>query len=273
MASQSRRRALTVFGVLGLLVAVGGLWALQRRLIYFPDRIAPSVEVLGPDWSEVSYETSDGLTLRGWYRQPDQEQPLFLVFNGNAGNRADRVSLGKALAQEGFGVLLTDYRGYGGNPGHPTEEGLAADARAAVAFAEGAEAGPLIYFGESLGAAVAIELASALPPAALVLRSPFVSLADVGRVHYPWLPIGALLKDRFPSGERMASIDVPTLVIAGDRDSIVPLDQSRRIFEAGPGPKAWLVIEGADHNDFALVAGPAVIEAVISFAIDATVGD
>ena len=274
MTSQSRRRALTVFGVLGALVAiVVALWALQRRLIYFPDRAAPSVAVLGPAWSAVTYDTSDGLTLAGWYRPPDPGRPLVLVFNGNAGNRADRVSLGSSMAAAGMGVLLTDYRGYGGNPGHPTEDGLAADARAAAAFAERAATGPVVYFGESLGAAVAIELASERLPAALVLRSPFVSLAHVGRVHYPWLPIGVLLKDRFPSAERLASINVPTLVIAGDRDSIVPLDQSRRIFDAAPGPKEWAVIEGADHNDVALVAGPDVIETVVSFVNDAAVGN
>ncbi len=262
-------------GVLAVLAVVFasviGLWAVQRRLIYFPDGRAPSLGMMGPGWEEVVYQTTDGLTLRAWYRVPEPSQPVLVVFNGNAGNRADRASLGSGLAAAGVGVLLTDYRGYGGNPGHPTEEGLAHDARAAVAFVrERAPGNPLVYFGESLGAAVAIELASVDPPAALILRSPFTSLADIGRVHYPWLPVGRLLKDRYPSAERIESVRVPTLVIAGEADSIVPISQSREIFAAAPGPKQLLAIPGADHNDAVLVSGPEVIEAITAFAAQAT---
>jgi hypothetical protein len=170
-----------------------------------------------------------------------------------------------------LGVLLTDYRGYGGNPGHPTEEGLANDARAAVAFVRERAAGsPLVYFGESLGAAVAVELAAVDPPAALVLRSPFTSLAAVGRVHYPWLPVGSLLKDRYPSDERIQSMLIPTLVIAGDADSIVPISQSQKICAAAPGCEQLVVIPKADHNDPALVSGPRLIEEVAAFVAEAT---
>ena len=201
---------------------------------------------------------------------PEPGQPVVLVFNGNAGNRADRAPLGSGLAAAGLGVLLTDYRGYGGNPGHPTEDGLASDARAAVSFVrEWAAGSPLVYFGESLGAAVAVELASADPPAALVLRSPFTSLADMGRVHYPWLPASALLKDRYPSIERIGSVHTPTLIVAGETDAIVPVDQSRALFAAAPGPKQLLVIPSADHNDPVLVAGREMIETVVAFIAEA----
>ena len=240
--------------------AAVGLWTAQRRLIYFPDRSAPSLGAMGPGWEEVAYETMDGLTLRAWYRAPEPRRPVVVVFNGNAGNRADRASLGSALAASGLGVLLTDYRGYGGNPGHPTENGLASDARAAVAFVRGrSAANPVVYFGESLGAAVAVELASVDPPAALVLRSPFTSLANVGRVHYPWLPVGSLLKDRYPSDERIRTVQVPTLVVAGDADSIVPISQSQEIFAAAPGRKQLVVVSGSE-----------MIEAVAAFVAQAT---
>ncbi len=257
-------------GALALLAVVFasavGLWAVQRRLIYFPDRRAPSLSVMGSGWEEVAYQTSDDLTLRAWYRAPELTRPVVVVFNGNAGNRADRESLGSGLAANGLGVLMTDYRGYGGNPGHPTEDGLARDARAAAAFVRARSAeSPLVYFGESLGAAVAVELASVDPPAALVLRSPFTSLAEVGRVHYPWLPVGSLLKDRYPSDERIGLVQVPTLVIAGEADSIVPVSQSREIFETAPGPKQLVVIPGADHNDAILLSGPKMIGEVAAF--------
>ena len=107
-----------VLGVLVVVAAVGaGLWAGQRRLIYFPDRTAPSLSLIGPGWEEVAYQTTDGLTLGAWYRAPEPGRPVVVVFSGNAGNRADRASLGAGLANTGMGVLLTDYRGYGGNPG------------------------------------------------------------------------------------------------------------------------------------------------------------
>ncbi len=257
-------------GAIVLLVAMAlgtlGLWTMQRRLIYFPDGTAPSLTRLGAGWEQVAYDTIDGLTLSAWYRAPAAGQPIVIVFSGNAGNRGDRVALGAGLARTGFGVLLTDYRGYGGNPGQPTETGLAADARAAAAFVRDREAAdPVVYFGESLGAAVAVELATAEPPAVLVLRSPFTSLDDIGREHYPLLPVALLLKDHYPSLDRIGSVRSPTLVIAGDADSIIPIDQSRLVFEAAPGPKELVVVSGADHHDPGLVAGPEVINQVIAF--------
>ena len=262
-------------GALALLVIIGtvnlGMWLLQRRLIYFPDGGFPSIAAMGSGWTEVSYETIDGLTLAAWYRAPESSQPIVIVFNGNAGNRGGRAPLGRALADAGFGVLLTDYRGYGGNPGSPTEEGLARDARAAAAFIEGQLPGTqVVYFGESLGAAVAVELAAADTPQALVLRSPFTSLVAVGRHHYPWLPVSGLLKDRYPSDERIAFIDVPTMVIAGDRDSIVPTDQSRSVYEGLPGSKRLLLIPGADHNDLALLAGEEMVGEIVDFIATVT---
>lgn len=258
-------------GLVVLILAGLALWAGQRRFIYFPDRGEPSIAAMGPGWEEVTYETGDALTLHAWYRAPTTGQPVVLVFNGNAGNRAGRVSLGRALADAGMGVLLTDYRGYGGNPGSPSETGLAADARGAVGFVQEREPDTdLIYFGESLGAAVAVELASAVPPTVLILRSPFTSLVAIGREHYPWLPVGFMLEDRYPSDERIGDVGVPTLVVAGGDDSIVPIGQSRSIYLSAPEPKRLVVIPGADHNDPSLVSGPDVVDAVIAFIAEAT---
>lgn len=248
-----------------------GLWLFQRRLIYLPTgTVAPIADVL-PGWSEANIATADGLELLAWYSPPQAEEPVVVVLPGNAGNRSDRAPLGASLADEGFGVLLVEYRGYGGNPGHPSEAGLALDARAATSFvAEQAPGHDVILFGESLGAAVAVGLAADEPPVALVLRSPFTSLADAAAEHYPFLPVRALLRDRYPSHERIGEVQVPVLVIAGTADSIVPPAQSRSIYDLAPGPKQLLMVEAADHNDYELLAGTTLVEAVVRFIRDAT---
>jgi hypothetical protein len=166
-------------------------------------------------------------------------------------------------------VLLFDYRGYGGNPGSPSEDGLAQDVRAARAFLvdhAGVAPSALIYFGESLGAGVVVGLADEHPPAGLVLRSPFTSLADVGRVHYPFLPVRTLLRDRFPVLDTMPSIDVPTVVVLGTSDSIIPPQQSRAVAAAAPGLRELVEISGADHNDLALLNGRELVDAVVELA-------
>ena len=266
-------RVLGFFGTLTLLVglALGLLWMLQRRLIYFPLlQDLPPVRTSLPGAEEVGFQTSDGVRLGGWFLAGGRARgPAVLVFNGNAGDRSYRAPLAAALAQRGWSVLLFDYRGYAGNPGSPSEAGLLADAHAARAYLAGrAEVDParIAYFGESLGAAVAVALAVEAPPAALVLRSPFTSLADMGRRHYPWLPlVDRLLRDRFPSIDQIARLRCPVLVITGDRDTIVPPEQSRRLYAAAPEPKRFVLIPGADHNDAALLAGPALLDEVTGF--------
>jgi fermentation-respiration switch protein FrsA (DUF1100 family) len=247
------------------------LWTMQRRLMYFPTADVPAPDEIGLAGVEpVTFETTDGLTLSGWFVASSGPSPrvTVLVFNGNAGNRAHRAPLAAALHRHGVQVLLADYRGYGGNPGTPSEKGLAADSRAARAYLAGrpdVDASKIVYFGESLGTAVAVDLAVEHPPAALVLRSPFTSMADVGRHHYPFLPVRLLLRDRFAAIDRIARIRVPMLVIAGGRDRIVPIDNSRRLYEAAVAPKTLLVLPDADHNDDELLAGNEMIHAIIGF--------
>jgi fermentation-respiration switch protein FrsA (DUF1100 family) len=267
------RTALVVAGVVVLVLALitGLMWGFQRKLIYLPDAgPVGSADAVLPGARDVVLETSDGLELAGWFvpgRSPDAV--TVLVANGNAGHRGMRAPLARALSDEGLGVLLFDYRGYGGNPGTPTEDGLALDVRAARAhLVEEAGVRPdrLLYFGESLGAAVVTELATEHPPAGLVLRSPFVDLPSVAAVHYPLLPVRALLWDRFPVAERIARVDVPTTVVHGGADSIVPPEQSRAV--AGTAARLHRLVEvpGADHNDPVLLDGEALVAAVLELA-------
>jgi len=265
------RPALVVILVLALLLAL--VWLGQRRLIYPADRSAvPSVTESFPAGEDVRLTTSDGLTLGAWYIPPaaGPDRRLTILYSpGNGGNRAGRAPVAEALSDAGFAVLLFDYRGYGGNPGNPTERGLARDVRAARSHLvndRGVRADELIYFGESLGAAVVTELATEHPPAGLVLRSPFVDLAAAGAVHYPFLPVRAMLWDRFPLAEQLSKVDVPTAVVYGSRDSIVPPEQSRQVARRAAGPVQLTEIAGADHNDAGMFSGPELVSAVVALA-------
>jgi len=146
----------------------------------------------------------------------------------------------------------------------PTEEGLAADARAAHRYlVDGRGLAPrrVLLFGESLGAAVAARLAREQPVGGVVLRSPFTALADVGAVHYPFLPVRLLLRDRFPVAEHVAGVTAPVVVVFGDADEVVPPEQSRAVAEvAGAGQ---VDVAGARHNDPELAYGPPVVDAVV----------
>ncbi|HXW07872.1 MAG TPA: alpha/beta hydrolase [Vicinamibacterales bacterium] len=252
------------------------IWAGQRRMIYFPSGHVPAPAQVGlPRAEPVTFPTADGLTLHGWFvpTTPAGDGTTVLVFNGNAGNRAYRADLAEGLAAVGLSVLLFDYRGYGGNPGSPSEAGLARDAAAARRYLEtraDVRDDRVVYFGESLGAAVAVRLAVERPPLALVLRSPFTSLVDAGRYHFGFLPVSLLLRDRYPAVDRISQVRCPVVVITAAHDSIVPAPLSRRLFEAAAEPKELVVIERADHNDFALVAGPEVIRAVAGAVYTAT---
>jgi pimeloyl-ACP methyl ester carboxylesterase len=263
------RLLLVLVALVGVFLFV--MWTFQRSLIYLPSRgpVPPAPEVIGGA-RDVTLETSDGLRLHAWFVPARASDNGFtvLVANGNAGDRSLRAPLALALAEEGFAVLLFDYRGYGENPGSPSEEGLAHDARAAHRFLteQGVPDERLLYFGESLGAAVVTELATEHPPAGLVLRSPFTDLAAVGRVHYPFLPVRLLLRDRYPVVEHIRRVNAPTTVVYGTGDSIVPPEQSRAVARAAGASATVVAIEGAGHNDLSLLSGRELIDAVVDLA-------
>jgi fermentation-respiration switch protein FrsA (DUF1100 family) len=266
------RAALIVVLLVTLVVAAA--WLLQRRLIYFPDRSAPppASQVLAGA-QDVTLHTVDGLALGAWLVPPPpataDRHLAVLVAPGNAGNRLTRAPLAEALAADGLTVLLVDYRGYGGNPGSPSEQGVARDLEAGRSYLidqAGIPAERLLYYGESLGAAVATALATRHPPAGLILRSPFADLAAAGREHYPFLPVRLLARDRFPVGDLIALVSAPTLIVYGTADTIVPPAQSLSVAGRAAGPVRVVAVEGADHNDTVLVQGPQLIKAVVDLA-------
>jgi uncharacterized protein len=255
-------------------VVIGMLSWQQRRLIYFPDRspVPPAADVIDGA-RDLTLHTEDGLELGAWFvpaadrPRPSEPRMAVLVAPGNGGNRVGRAELAEALRERGLAVLLMDYRGYGGNPGSPSEEGLARDAMAAAEALEELGYPPerTIYFGESLGTGVVAALQARRPPAGMVLRSPFPELADVGAHHYPWLPVRLLLRDQFPVVDHLVASEVPVTVVYGDADSVVPTELSAEVADAAPALTERVVIAGADHND-AVMSGPRVADAVARLA-------
>lgn len=252
--------------LLAVLVLGGVVLFFEEKLIYFPlSGMDVTPGRLGMRFEELTLAAEDGVRIHGWFFPLDPSPYTVLICHGNAGNishRLDRVLLMQAKLQTS--VLLFDYRGYGRSEGSPNERGTYRDGRAAYRYlveTRRIPASNIVVFGESLGGAVAVQLAVELPARALVLESAFTSIADVARAHFPFLPVGRLLRTRYDNLTKMASVTVPVLVLHGRRDETVPFDQGRRLFEAAPGPKAFFEIEGAGHNDTYVTGGEAYWEA------------
>ena len=276
---RGRAARLVLFAVAGYMIGCGGLAVVQRRLIYHPGgtRVPPAaaaVRAAPGELSEVTATTDDGLTLGGWLvratggSEETGNRRLVLYFHGNAGDRSGRLDNAAAFAEAGYDTLLTDYRGYGGNPGSPTEEGLAADARAwwAAAKALGYEPGRVVVAGTSLGGGVAVPLAAELcdggeEPAGLLVRSTFDSLTNAAAHHQPWVPVRWLLLDRFDSTAVAERVTCPVLQGHGTADRIVPAAMGERLHAAFPDassdgtPKRWVALPGVTHNGLRAQAG------------------
>ena len=225
---------------------------LMNALLFFPSR-----EILATP--AVPYEDVAIGTLHGWWvpaTAPTIGQVL--LFHGNAGNIGDRVPHITLLAAAGFDVLAFDYRGYGRSAGRPSEQGTYEDARAALAALPRRER--VIYLGESLGGAIALELAVHHPPDGLILQSTFTGIREMARLHYPFIP-RALVPDAYPSLRLIRGLRAPLLILHGSRDDIVPLMDGEELYRAAPEPKRIEIFD-AGHND---MVGPRWIETIASW--------
>lgn len=223
----------------GYAFVLATMYVFQRSLMYFPDPLRTEPALAGlPEASEVDLTSADGERLVAWHVPPQLGKPLIIYFQGNAGGLSLRVERFRKLIEDGNGLLALCYRGYGGSSGRPSEIGLIADAVAAYEFAaKEVEAKRIVLFGESLGTAVAIALASEREIGALILDAPFTSAADVGAAAYRFIPVRWFMRDPFHSDRRIAKVRAPILVMHGERDLIVPVSFAERLFALANEPK------------------------------------
>ena len=240
-------------GLAAYAMVVGAAYFFQRSLMYFPDRTVPRLDVAGvTDMREVTLSTADGIELLSWYKPPLAAGGATIVyFHGNGGNIEWRGFKVRPLLDAGYGVLLVGYRGYGGNHGRPSEEGLYRDGRAALDFltGRGIPGERIVPYGESLGSGVAVQMALERRVGALVLEAPFTSAVDVGAAAYFFLPVRLLIKDRFASVDKIADVEAPLLVVHGEADRVIPVRFGRTLLAAANDPKEGVFIPGAGHND------------------------
>ena len=217
-----------VYGVLAYGALVVAVTLYQRSLLYFPGGDVPSPDQAGvPEMQPVTIRTGDGLDLLAWYRPAaggSEALPTIVYFHGNGGNLAMRSFAVRPFLDAGLGVLLVSYRGYGGNPVCPTEQGLYRDGHAALNFLKSLGVPPelTVLYGESLGTGVAVAMAAGRQVGAVILEAPFTSAVDVAAAHYWFLPVRLLQWDRFDSLSRIGAIGAPLLVLYGTVDDIVP---------------------------------------------------
>lgn len=259
--------------MVGYVLLIAGLWIFQKNLVFRPTAEASLSAAengfAAQQAQDLQFQTSDGVTLRGWHvsgiggQRPDLAKARLVVvfFTGNRGNRSYRDSKLRRLSALGAEVICFDYRGYGDSGGSPSEEGLALDARAVWDYLKQKNVKPesIVIHGESMGGAVAIRLVSELcaqktPPAGLVVEGTFTRLLDVAKPLFPYAPIGLMLNQNFPSIDRIGTVDCPLLMFHGNCDPVVPLALGQQLFDAAPATsreitKKLVVLPNCAHAD------------------------
>ena len=242
-----------------LLVAGVVIYFSQGPLI-FP---APDVDVSDSqdgDFERAAIPTADGEVLFALHHPSENDEATIIVFHGNADAAIYQKTKGRELINAGFGVLLAEYRGYPGSTGTPSESGLYEDGRAAYDFLIEQRQQPIGIYAHSLGTGVAVNLATEREVFALVLESPFDSMQAVVQRHYPWLPVGLLLKHKFRSDLKIENAVSPVLIIHGDADQVIPIEHAKRLRSLAGSDAVFLEVENAGHNNLLnfQTTGPAI---------------
>lgn len=254
------RRALLVLAVayVGVCSAV---YMGQRGMLFLPAESTVTPEDAGlAITAEVALTTSNNEILVSWYQAARPGRPTILFFHGNGGSLAHRGSFFREFSALGFGIFAVGYPGYGGNPGDPSEAAFIETAFLAYDKLNelGVNGDTIVAYGESLGTAVAVQLAAKRTVFALVLEAPMSSVADIAADQYPFLPVRQLIKDPFLSIDHIEDVDAPILIVHGDRDTLIPIESGRKLFAAAGEPKTFHTVAGATHALRANVMRPIV---------------
>lgn len=279
----TRRRSSLGFWLVVLAVAcatiVVGAMFLERQMIYYPTRYPDGLWELdavtrhtGCTLEDCHFTAADGVRLHGWWCRPTHAEGLtagmvLLWFHGNAGNLSHRADLMLRLAETPLQVVIIDYRGYGRSEGRPSEQGLYLDGEAAWRYLvdeRRVAPGRIVLFGDSLGAAVAVDLATRVGAAGLIVQSGFTSVPDMAARHFPFVP-AFLIRTEMNSLAKIGDVAEPKLFIHSPSDEVVPYELGRRLYEAAPEPKRFLEVQGASHNDTASVGGHRYFDAIRDF--------
>lgn len=269
-AHEDHHRRLERFqrGFLALLSLSWGGCLIEDSLIYYPEAemdISPADYAL--PYEELMLRTEDGVTIHAWTIRPDVRKPIIIFFHGNAGNISHRVDRAAWLLKEiEASIMLVEYRGFGRSEGKPSESGLYRDARAAYewALADGRQASSIVAAGESLGCAMAIELALKREVGAVLLEAPFLSIPDMARQIIP-LPVGFLLRTKYENKSKIGKLKAPLFIAHGDRDDVVPFSHGQSLYDLARDPKTFYRISGAHHNDTYPVGGAPYRRAIAAF--------
>jgi uncharacterized protein len=238
----------------GYLTVVVLMWLLENALVFHPITAADGWEpVPSPAIRDVTFPSTAGIPVHGWWLPRAPDAPTLLVFHGNGGNLSHRgQTMLNAAERLGVSVLIFDYPGYGRTPGKPNEAACYDSADAAVRWLrdeQGVAPDRTIYYGESLGGGVATEMATRYPCRALVLVKSFTSLPAAAKYHYPWLPVSWLMSNRFDSVAKLGQLKCPVAVLGASADTVVPYVQSERLHATANEPKMFFRAEGTNHND------------------------
>jgi len=236
----------------------------QRDFMYFPSTAYTAPEQAGThiEFEEFKVTTEDSVALKGWYVPPSGKPFTILYFHGNADDLRSSTAIAAPYIEEGYGFMIAEYRGYSGMPGSPTENGLYADGRAFLykMVDKNIPLESIILMGHSLGTGVATQLATEFHVAGVALFAPFLSMAHIAQNFYPIFPTHLLVFDRYANVDKVSRLSMPLIIIHGDRDEIVPLEQGRRLYDLAKEPKKMHLMPTYGHNDLLLDALPAVFE-------------
>lgn len=233
----------------GVLLCI--LFVMQRSLLYHPSGSYLTPEQQGISAQELHLPTADGQEALAWFQPPpeDSSGKVIVFFHGNAGGLNHGTVLLEQIRKAGFGYLALEYRGYPGYAGSISEQGIYADARATMEFL-GAKfpSDDIVILGRSLGAGVAVQIATEYPAGLVALVSPFTTVADAAAPIYWYVPVQWMIRDRFDSYSKIEKVTAPLYVFHGDADVTVPLALGQKLFERANAPKEFFTLAGQGHN-------------------------